>query len=78
MNAIAYAVIIAGAIGHILPWAVLLVLLTLPRATTQTRMVLHDTAPDKLNLAWFRGVQLHMEFGLLMIAGLLLATALGK
>jgi hypothetical protein len=37
---------------------------------------MHETEPKQLNVALFRSVQLHMEYGLLMIAAFLVATFL--
>jgi hypothetical protein len=36
-----------------------------------------ESNPKKLNLGLFRSIQLHMEFGLLMIAAFLIAAFAG-
>jgi 1,4-dihydroxy-2-naphthoate octaprenyltransferase len=76
INIAAYTVTAGAAALHWLPWTVLATLLTVPRAVLQTRIVATEDSPERLNQAWFRGVQLHMEFGILMILGLLAAVAL--
>lgn len=77
MDALAYAVIVAAVIGGVLPWPVLLVLASLPRAMSQLRMVFREADATKLNQAWVRGIQLHLEFGVALIAGLLIARLVG-
>ena len=70
----AYATTIAAVLAHTLPWIALIVFITVPRALDQIRIVMRESEPKKLNLALFRSVQLHMEFGLLMIAAFLIAA----
>ena len=78
MDVLAYSVVIAAVIGGWLPWPTLLVLISVPRAITQLRMVFHETEVAKLNAAWFCGIQLHLEFGVALIVGLLVAALLQK
>ena len=59
----AYAAV-DGAVGTI----------TLPRARDQIRIVRSTTDAKKLNLALMRSVQLHMEFGILMIIAFVAAA----
>jgi 1,4-dihydroxy-2-naphthoate octaprenyltransferase len=73
LDVIAYATTIAAVLAHALPWIALIVFVTVPRALDQIRIVMRESEPKKLNLALFRSVQLHMEFGLLMIAAFLIA-----
>jgi len=64
---------IAMAAGAI-PWIGMIGFLSLPRAVSQIRIVMRETDPKKLNLALLRSVQLHMEYGLLMIVAFLIAA----
>ena len=73
LDVAAYATTIAVVLAHTLPWIALIVFITVPRALDQIRIVMRESEPKKLNLALFRSVQLHMEFGLLMIAAFLIA-----
>jgi 1,4-dihydroxy-2-naphthoate octaprenyltransferase len=74
---LAYVVIGAAVSAGILPWPCLAVLLTLPRAVPLVRTVYHSRDASDLNRAWFAGVQLHTQFGVLLIVGLTVATLLG-
>ena len=70
----AYATVLIATFAHKLPWTSLAVFISLPRALDQLRIVMRETEPKKLNLALFRSVQLHMEFGLLLIVAFLVAA----
>jgi 1,4-dihydroxy-2-naphthoate octaprenyltransferase len=70
----AYATTIVAVLAHALPWIALVVFITIPRALDQIRIVTRSDDPKKLNLGLFRSIQLHMEFGLLMIAAFLVAA----
>ena len=70
----AYATTIVAVLAHTIPWIALIVFVAVPRAVDQIRIVMRESEPKKLNLALFRSVQLHMEFGLLMIAAFLIAA----
>ena len=76
MDALAYLVTIAAIAARLLPWPVLLVVLAIPQGIIQLRMVFRETSAEKLHAAWLRGIQLHAQFGLLLIVGLMLSTAL--
>lgn len=76
MIALGYLSVVLAAALLILPWPALLVLLTVPRSVLLFRTVYRSRDPEELNQAWFRGVQLHTEFGVLLIAGLALAALL--
>jgi 1,4-dihydroxy-2-naphthoate octaprenyltransferase len=69
----AYAAVIVAVGFRALPWTVLFTFITARRALDQLRIVFKSTEPKRLNLALFRSVQLHMEFGLLMILAFLIA-----
>lgn len=74
LDALAYASVIVAVFTRTLPWIALAVFVTLPRALDQLRIVFRETDRKKLNLALFRSVQLHMEFGLLMMLAFLIAA----
>lgn len=76
MDAAAFLVIAAAVMGGLLPWPALLVLLAVPQALAQVRMVFRETDAKHLHVVWLRGVKLHMQFGLLLIVGLLASAAL--
>src|SRR5579872_237314 len=75
MDAVAFAVVIVAVVARILPWPALLIVLAIPQAVAQVRSGLRETDPKQLHQVWLRGVKLHMQFGLLLIAGLLLSSA---
>ncbi len=76
IDAAAYATVAAGVLAGWLPWPVLLVMLTIPRAAGQMKLIYRDDSRDTLHQAWLTGVKLHTEFGLLLIAGLCAARFL--
>ena len=77
LDAAAYLSTLIGIFTHALPWIALAVFITVPRAADQIRIVMRESEPKKLNLALMRSVQLHMEFGLLMIVAFLVAALFG-
>jgi 1,4-dihydroxy-2-naphthoate octaprenyltransferase len=74
LDVAAYATTLVAIFARALPWTALAVFITLPRAADQLRIAMRESEPKKLNLALFRSVQLHMEFGLLMIVAFLVAA----
>jgi 1,4-dihydroxy-2-naphthoate octaprenyltransferase len=74
LDVAAYATTLIAVLARTIPWTALLVFITIPRALDQIRIVMRESEPKKLNLALFRSVQLHMEFGLLMIVAFLVAA----
>ena len=70
----AYATVLIAVLAHKLPWVALAAFITVPRALDQVRIVMRETEPKRLNLALMRSVQLHMEFGLLLIVAFLIAA----
>jgi len=74
LDVFAYATTLVAMIVGAIPWTGLLTLLSVPRAVNQLQIVMRETEPKKLNLALFRSVQLHMEYGLLLIAAFLIAA----
>jgi 1,4-dihydroxy-2-naphthoate octaprenyltransferase len=73
----AYVTTIVAIFVHAIPWLALVVFVTIPRALDQIRIMTRENDPKKLNLGLFRSIQLHMEFGLLMIAAFLVAALAG-
>ena len=76
LDVLAYATTLIAMIVGAIPWTGLLAVLSIPRAVSQIRIVMTETEPKKLNLALFRSIQLHMEYGLLMIVAFLAAAYL--
>jgi 1,4-dihydroxy-2-naphthoate polyprenyltransferase len=74
LDVLAYASVIVAVLTRTLPWIALAVFITVPRALDQLRIVFRETDRKQLNLALFRSVQLHMEFGLLMMIAFLIAA----
>ena len=73
----AYALIVIGVLMRALPWTVLLTFVTLGRARDELRIVFNESDPDKLNLAVLRSAQLHLEFGLVLFAAIVVAWLFG-
>jgi 1,4-dihydroxy-2-naphthoate polyprenyltransferase len=69
----AFVVVVASVAASVLPLPALLVLLALPSAWSTTG-VLRETEPLKLNALVRGAAQLHMRFGVLLAAGLLIAA----
>lgn len=67
----AYVSLVAAAIAGPLPWPALIALATLPAAVPIVKVVAAGGNPRKLNLALIKTAGLHMQFGALMAAGLL-------
>ncbi|MGO9603891.1 MAG: 1,4-dihydroxy-2-naphthoate octaprenyltransferase [Candidatus Binataceae bacterium] len=76
LDVLAYATTIVAMIAGAIPWTGLIAFLSVPRAMSQLQIVMRESEPKKLNLALMRSVQLHMEFGLLMIVAYVAATFL--
>ena len=78
LDAAAYAATIVAVALRVMPWTVLVTFATVPRALNEIRIVFRETESKRLNLALFRAVQLHLEFGLLMIVAFAIAWATGR
>lgn len=72
----AYVAVAGAVVAGWLPWPVLIVVLTIPRAMGQIKLIYRDDSRDTLHEAWLRGVKLHTEFGVLLIVGLCAARFL--
>jgi 1,4-dihydroxy-2-naphthoate octaprenyltransferase len=77
LNLAAFATVMLAVWLRALPWITLITLLAARRALDQLRIVFSETAPRKLNLALLRAVQLHLEFGVLMILAFSTARVFG-
>jgi 1,4-dihydroxy-2-naphthoate polyprenyltransferase len=76
MLVLAWVAIVLGAIVQALPWPTLAVLVTTPSAIRLAREVRRERGAEQLNAAWFHGVKLHSQFGIVLIAALLLSSLL--
>ena len=74
LDVLAYGTTLVAMIVGAIPWTGLLAILSVPRAIGQLKIVMNETDPKKLNLALFRSVQLHMEYGVLLIVAFLIAA----
>lgn len=70
-DALAFVAVAVGAVAGVLPWLVMAVFVTVPRALKQLRLVQTSTDWRKMNEALNLTAQLHLEFGLLLVAALL-------
>ncbi len=77
LDILAYLTTIVAVLARTLPWTALAVLVTMPRARDQIRIVTRETSARKLNGALMRSVQLHLEFGIVMILAFVVAAILG-
>jgi 1,4-dihydroxy-2-naphthoate octaprenyltransferase len=70
-DTVAYLAVIVGAITGLLPWPALAALVTAPRALEEIRLVSQGPDPERHNRAMALSGQLQFEFGLLLVAGLI-------
>jgi 1,4-dihydroxy-2-naphthoate octaprenyltransferase len=77
LDAAAYLTTLVAVLAREMPWTMLLVMLTLPRVRSQLGIVRRETEPKRLNLALFRSIQVHLEFGALSILAFLAAALFG-
>ncbi len=73
-DTLAFSAVVAGVLAGTLPWLALAVLLTVPRAVRQVRLVHSATDWRNMNEALNLTAQLHMELGLVLSAALLVAA----
>jgi 1,4-dihydroxy-2-naphthoate polyprenyltransferase len=76
-DALAYAATILGVILRLIPWPALLVVITLPRAIDQMRLVSGGANAEAHNRAMARSGQLQFEFGLVLVGAFLLSRLTG-
>ena len=76
IDILAFGAIVGAAAARLLPWPSLLVLIAIPQAAAQLRLVLGHPEPAQLHMAWLNGVKLHMQFGIFLILGFLASAAL--
>lgn len=72
-DALAYVIVLASVIFRLVPWPSITVLVALPRAIDQVRLVRGDTGAEAYNRAMTRSGQLQFEFGLMLVAAFVLS-----
>jgi 1,4-dihydroxy-2-naphthoate octaprenyltransferase len=73
----AYFAIIAGVAARVLPWPALAVLITVPRAIDQVRLVAPGADATSHNRAMNRSGQLQFELGLVLVIAFILGRVFG-
>jgi 1,4-dihydroxy-2-naphthoate polyprenyltransferase len=73
----AYLATIAGVAARVLPWPVLAVIITVPRAIDQIRLVSSGAGAESHNRAMNRSGQLQFEFGFVLVIAFILGRLLG-
>ena len=73
----AYLVTIAGVIAKVLPWPALAVIITVPRALDQIRLVAPGADAESHNRAMNRSGQLQFELGLVLVIAFILGRVFG-
>jgi len=76
-DVLAYGAIVLGVVLGILPWLALLVIITVPRAIDQVRLISRGTSAEAYNRAMARSGQLQFEFGLALVAAFLISRLTG-
>jgi len=76
-DVLAYASILLGVVLRLIPWPALLVLVTLPRAIDQVRLISGEANAEAHNRAMARSGQLQFEFGLVLVGAFLLSRLMG-
>jgi len=76
-DTLAYVVVLASVILRIIPWLSVAVLITLPRATEQVRLVSGEADAEAHNRAMTRSGQLQFEFGLVLVVAFVLSHLIG-
>jgi len=73
----AYLATIAGVFARLLPWPALAVLITVPRAVDQIRLVAPGADAESHNRAMNRSGQLQFELGLVLVVAFILGRVFG-
>jgi 1,4-dihydroxy-2-naphthoate octaprenyltransferase len=76
-DVLAYGAVLLGVILGLIPWIALLVVVTLPRAIDQVRLVSGEANAEAHNRAMARSGQLQFEFGLVLVGAFLLSHLAG-
>ncbi|MGH7836901.1 MAG: 1,4-dihydroxy-2-naphthoate octaprenyltransferase [Candidatus Binataceae bacterium] len=76
-DALAFLIVIASVLTHRIPWLCLAVMITLPRAIDQIRLVAGGADATAYNRAMARSGQLQFEFGLVLVAAFILSRLFG-
>jgi 1,4-dihydroxy-2-naphthoate octaprenyltransferase len=73
----AYLATLAGVIARVIPWPALAVIVTLPRAVDQIRLVRAGADAERHNRAMNRSGQLQFELGLVLVIAFILGRLFG-
>ncbi|MBV8773988.1 MAG: 1,4-dihydroxy-2-naphthoate octaprenyltransferase [Deltaproteobacteria bacterium] len=73
----AYLATLAGVVARVLPWPALAVVITVPRALDQLRLVSGDADAESHNRAMNRSGQLQFELGLILVIAFILGRLFG-
>jgi 1,4-dihydroxy-2-naphthoate octaprenyltransferase len=76
-DTLAYVVVFVSVFLRLVPLPSIAVLTTLPRAIDKLRLVLGDTGAEAYNHAMARSGQLQFEFGVVLVAALVLSRIMG-
>lgn len=76
-DALAYLLVVSSVFLRLLPWPSLAVMITLPRAIDQVRLVSGQADAEAHNRAMVRSGQLQFEFGLLLVAAFVASRIVG-
>lgn len=76
-DVLAFLLVLGGVGWHLIPWLCVAVLLTLPRALDQVRLVSGEGGAEAYNQAMARSGQLQFEFGLALVIAFLVSRAVG-
>jgi len=76
-DALAYLLVAISVLARILPWLACAVIITLPHAVDQVRLVSGDADAAAHNRAMARSGQLQFEFGLVLVVAFVLSSILG-
>jgi 1,4-dihydroxy-2-naphthoate octaprenyltransferase len=76
-DTLAYMIVLASVILRIIPLPSIAVLITLPRAIDKVRLILGGASAEAHNRAMARSGQLQFEFGLVLVATLVLSRVIG-
>jgi 1,4-dihydroxy-2-naphthoate octaprenyltransferase len=76
-DSLAYLILLGCVLARAIPWPAIAVLITLPRAIDQVRLVSGDADAEAHNRAMMRSGQLQFEFGLALVLAFLLSHQMG-
>jgi 1,4-dihydroxy-2-naphthoate octaprenyltransferase len=73
----AYLATLAGVIARVIPWPAVAVIVTLPRAVDQIRLVCAGADAERHNRAMNRSGQLQFELGLVLVIAFIVGRLIG-